>query len=93
MNVTMEDVLVASAVRSGKPTYVKVDDQLQAYLFMIMKKMVENPNKSGVYATLHTLLEIGIETGIHAGMKEAKRLLLEAASEAGVEISEELRNA
>lgn len=93
MTVSMEDIAVASAVRNGKQTYVKVDDDLYRYLLMILAKMVD-PSRptSNVIAVLHTLLEIGIEAGVHAGMREAKRLVLEAAAEHGVEIPEELKD-
>lgn len=88
----MEDILVASATRSGKQVYVKVDDDLYRYLLMILAKMTDTDKPAhNVMAVLHTLLEIGIEAGIHAGMREAKRLVLEVAAENKIEVPEELK--
>jgi hypothetical protein len=79
--VTMQDILEASGRRHAEVPRVKVDDHLQTYLIMVMTKIVESHSKSGAFAALHTLLEIGIEAGIVAGMQEAKRLSAVPAEE------------
>lgn len=67
--ITMEDVRQGAKHRMGTGVYVKVDDELELYLAWVVRTLLISTKSTDLFSTLHTLLEVGIQTGIDAERK------------------------
>lgn len=89
-SITIEDIRKATATMHGGRAKIPIDTDLQLYLTSVIMRMYtddmetqrESTNLSHIFATLHTLLEVGIEAGRQLGLREAIAITEEVKKEA-----------
>lgn len=83
--LTIEDVRKATAAMNGARAKIPIDLELHSYLTSVIARMMQDESDGGrvscVFAALHTLLEIGIETGRQLGLREASAIVREVRDE------------
>jgi hypothetical protein len=81
----MEDMNVASINRMNltQVTYLKVDMALEVYLLSILRRIVDTRDKTDLFATLHTVIEIAIQAGIDAERRRMQDAIAAATVDEG----------